>query len=247
MGSEMCIRDSHRSLQFMIYVDLSGQVRKIPDLYTIARLVGGWHPFILQDLTHTCFLGLIFEYRSCTASHHRKSGSTVIHDLDHDLVSDPTDVCIICALHHGARCQPHPTVAIQRTTKSHGVSPRSPVMKQGVLLLRLLVVRPPASSPWHGRIPPTPPAARLELTPLLFAFFSCHLLSSLPFFFDSLPPTLNSASGSDPCMQQRLFSSLPTTVRALHFLSREDFSSFLPSSTRVEWHPYPRCMRSQQK
>ena len=27
---------------------------------------------------------------------------------------------------------------------------------------------------------------------------------------------------------------VPTTVRAWHFLSREDFSSFLPSSTRVE-------------
>ena len=26
----------------------------------------------------------------------------------------------------------------------------------------------------------------------------------------------------------RLFSPLPTTVRALHFLSREDFSSFFP-------------------
>ena len=31
------------------------------------------------------------------------------------------------------------------------------------------------------------------------------------------------------------FPPFPTTVRALHFLSREDFSSFLPSSIRVEF------------
>ena len=61
-----------------------------------------------------------------------------------------------------------------------------------------------------------------------FLFFPSHLLF-LPFFF-SLPPSRN----SDPGSHGRLLSPLPATVRALHFLTREECSPFFLSSPCVE-------------
>ena len=58
-------------------------------------------------------------------------------------------------------------------------------------------------------------------------FFPSHLLSS-PLF--SLLPSRN----SDPGWHSRLFSPLPITVRALHFIARM-CQLFLPSSTRVDF------------
>ena len=60
--------------------------------------------------------------------------------------------------------------------------------------------------------------------------FRFHPLYSIRLFL-SLPPSRN----SDPGLNSRLFSPLPTAVRALLYLSREDFSPFF-SATRVELH-----------
>ena len=63
---------------------------------------------------------------------------------------------------------------------------------------------------------------------LLFFFVPSHLLLSSPFFF-SLPPGRN----WDPGSHRGLYSHLPTTFRALHFIARR-FQLFLPWSTYVE-------------
>ena len=68
---------------------------------------------------------------------------------------------------------------------------------------------------------------------LVYTFSSSFSFFLIPFIIFalllSLPPSLN----SDPGSHSRLFSPLPTTVCALHFIARR-FQLFLPSSTRVE-------------
>ena len=91
------------------------------------------------------------------------------------------------------------------------------------------------------RIFPLLKFVRSDDTSSFFFFFFAHhliyLLSSPIFFSLSFPLPRNSDLGS----HSRLFSPLPATVRAFHFLSGEDFSLFLPSSTRIELCLYPRC------
>ena len=72
---------------------------------------------------------------------------------------------------------------------------------------------------WFSFLVPIPKKQPLHFRPL---YLTSHLLSS-PFYFS---PSRN----SDPGSRSRLFSPLPTTVRALHFY-REPF---LPSSSRAE-------------
>ena len=59
-----------------------------------------------------------------------------------------------------------------------------------------------------------------------FIYFPSHLISSA-FFFLSLLLILAISQIRDH-IDSRLFSALPATVRAFHFLTREDFSSFFP-------------------
>ena len=63
---------------------------------------------------------------------------------------------------------------------------------------------------------------------LKFFFFPTFHLLYLPFFF-SLP----TSRSSDPGSHSRLFSPLPTAIRALPFLSREHFSSSLVGLRRT--------------
>ena len=63
-----------------------------------------------------------------------------------------------------------------------------------------------------------------------FLFFSF----SIPFIIFALLSLSLHSRNSDPGSQSRLFSPLPTTVRAFIFIARR-VQHFLPSSTRVEF------------
>ena len=59
------------------------------------------------------------------------------------------------------------------------------------------------------------------------------MLFPIPFIMFVLLFSLTPSHNSDPGSQSRLFSPLPTTVRALHFFIARRFKLFLPSSTSV--------------
>ena len=67
---------------------------------------------------------------------------------------------------------------------------------------------------------------------MIFQIFFASFAPALTMF--SLPPILINSRNSDPGSHSRLFSPRPHHGSCLAFLSREDFSSILPSSTRVE-------------
>ena len=72
-----------------------------------------------------------------------------------------------------------------------------------------------------------------------FSRFSSHVLFffclfSIPFIIFALLSLSLHSRNSDPGSQSRLFSPLPTTVRAFIFIARR-VQHFLPSSTRVEF------------
>ena len=72
------------------------------------------------------------------------------------------------------------------------------------------------------------------LSPSYFCLVCLFLFFSIPFIIFALLSLSLHSRNSDPGSQSRLFSPLPTTVRAFIFIARR-VQHFLPSSTRVEF------------